>query len=55
MAAGDDGAVRPSATGAINAAGANNGVRLFDRGYHASHHDEGGDGGYDRRFHFNTP
>jgi hypothetical protein len=51
----DDGAARPSATGAINAAGANNGVRLFDRGHHASHHNEGSDGGYDRLFHINSP
>jgi hypothetical protein len=54
-AAGDDGAVPPSATGAINTVGANNGVRLFDRGHHASHHNEGGDGSYDRLIQLNSP
>jgi len=55
MSAGDDGAVWTNATGAMNAAGTNNGVRLFDRGHNASHHNEGGDGAYDCLFHLNTP
>jgi hypothetical protein len=54
-AAGDDGAARPNTTGAINAAGANNSIRLFDRGHHSPYYHEGGDGGYNRLFHLDTP
>lgn len=44
-AADDRGSARPRAPSAINAAGANDRTRLFDRGHNASHDDEGGDGG----------
>jgi hypothetical protein len=54
-AAGDDGAARPSATGAINTASVNNRVRLFDGGHHGPHYNEGGDSGYDRLIHLNSP
>ena len=54
-AAGDDGAARPSATGTINTASANNGVRLFDGGHHGPHYNEGGGDGYHSLFHFDTP
>ena len=47
-AAGDDGATRPGATGAINTASANNGVRFFNGGHHGPHYNEGGGDGYHR-------
>ncbi len=53
--AGDDGAAGANATGPINAAGANNGIRLLDRRHHGANPNERGDGDNDCKLHRKSP